>query len=140
MWAGILNKKIYIYRSVNTRNDFGEEVEAYYEYSSTRAGVSHQSTSRTVINSEIQYPYTKFFVVRKYVDLTENDLIKFDGKYYRVLSIEDNDQLQNKRVDVERILEEVNIYTPPASTPTEPITPTEPNIPEEPEEDEPEQP
>ena len=81
MFAGILNKKIYIYRSVNTKNDFGEEVEAYYEYSSTRAGVSHQSTSRTVINSEIQYPYTKFFVIRKYVDLTENDLIKFDIPY-----------------------------------------------------------
>lgn len=131
MWAGILNKKIYIYRSVIVKNDFGEEVESYYESSSTRAGVSHQSTSRTVINSEIQYPYTKFFVIRNYVDVTENDLIKYENKYYRVLSIEDNDELQNKRVDVQRVLEEVSIYSPTTYT----TTPEEPNIPEEQEED-----
>lgn len=109
MFAGILKKKIEVYRKSVIKNAFGEEVETYTKVHSYRAGVSHQSTSRTVINSEIQYPYTKFLVVRIYADILEEDIILLDGKYYRISSIELNDDLQNKRVDIIRALEEFNI-------------------------------
>lgn len=109
MYAGILKKKIEVYRKSVIKNAFGEEVETYTKVHSYRAGVSHQSTSRTVINSEIQYPYTKFLVVRIYADILEEDIILLDGKYYRISSIELNDDLQNKRVDIIRVLETVNI-------------------------------
>ena len=109
MYAGILKKKIEVYRKSVIKNAFGEEVETYTKVHSYRAGVSHQSTSRTVINSEIQYPYTKFLVVRIYADILEEDIILLDGKYYRISSIEPNDDLQNKRVDIIRVLETVNI-------------------------------
>lgn len=109
MWAGILKKKIDVYRKTVVRNDFGEEVETYEKVHSYRAGVSHQSTSRTVINSEIQYPYTKFLVVRIYADILEEDIVLLDGKYYRITSIEPNDDLQSKRVNIIRALDEFNI-------------------------------
>lgn len=109
MYAGILKKKIEVYRKSVVKNAFGEEVETYTKVHSYRAGVSHQSTSRTVINSEIQYPYTKFLVVRIYADILEEDIILLDDKYYRISSIEPNDDLQNKRVDIIRALEEFNI-------------------------------
>ena len=109
MYAGILKKKIEVYRKSVVKNAFGEEVETYTKVHSYRAGVSHQSTSRTVINSEIQYPYTKFLVVRIYADILEEDIILLDDKYYRISSIEPNDDLQNKRVDIIRVLETVNI-------------------------------
>ena len=109
MFAGILKKKIEVYRKSVIKNDFGEEVETYTKVHSYRAGVSHQSTSRTVINSEIQYPYTKFLIVRIYADIIEEDVILLDGKYYRITSIELNDDLQNKRVDIIRVIEIINI-------------------------------
>lgn len=112
MFAGILNKTLEVYRSTMVKNDFGEEVETYTLNGKYRCGVSHQTTSRTVMNSEVQYPYTKYFIVREYVSILEFDLIKYDGKYYRVTYIETNDELHNKRVDVESLNSDVNISVP----------------------------
>lgn len=107
MFAGILNEVIEIWRFTKSRNSFGEEVMEKQFHVKTRAGVSHASTRRTVVNDEIQYPYQKFFIVRIYVDVQEDDWIKYKGKFYRILSIEDNDKLQNKKIDVEIVNETV---------------------------------
>ena len=107
MFAGILNEVIEIYRQSTVKNSFGEERITRAFYKKTRAGVSHQSTRRAVINDEIQYPYQKFFVVRIYVDIQEDDWIKYNGKFYRILSIEENRELQNKRIDVEITNEQI---------------------------------
>lgn len=105
MFAGILNEKIEVYTLQKVKDEFGQEVTTPLLAHTYRAGVSHNSTSRTVINSEIQYPYTKFFICRIYADITENDWIKYDDKFYRILSIEENRALQNKRIDVEVVNE-----------------------------------
>lgn len=102
----------------STKNSFGEEETSLLKICSTRCGVSNNTTSRNVINYEIQYPYTKFFIVRIYVDVQEDDFIKYNGKFYRILSIEENRDLQNKRIDVE-IANGINIPTPTSYTSTE---------------------
>lgn len=107
MYSGILNEVIEIWRQSTERNNYGEEEIRREFYKKTRAGVSSQGTRRTVINSEIQYPYQKFFVTRIYVDVKEDDWIKYDGRFYRILSIENNRELQNKRIDVEITNEQV---------------------------------
>lgn len=109
MLSGVLKERIDVYRKTVVKNDFGEEVESYIKVHSYRAGVSHQSTRRTVINYEIQYPYTKYLVVRIYADIEDNDIILYKDKYYRITSIEENDDRQNKRIDIERSLDEFNI-------------------------------
>lgn len=116
MLSGVLKEIIDVYRKTVVRNDFGEEVESYTKVHSYRAGVSHQSTRRAVINYEIQYPYTKFLIVRIFADIDENDIILYDNKYYRITSIEINKDLQNKRIDIERSLDEYTIYTPTSYT------------------------
>lgn len=105
MWAGQLRDKIDITRFDKVKNDYGEEVVSYTYIGSVRAGVINNPTSRTVINSEIQYPYTKNLVVRKYVDVSENDWIKYKEKDYRILSIEENEQYQNKMITVQLVNE-----------------------------------
>ena len=105
MQAGILKDKIDITRFDKVKNDYGEETISYTYIGSTRAGVINNPTSRTVINSEIQYPYTKNVVVRKYVDVKEDDWIKYKGKDYRILSIEENDTYQNKMLIVQLVNE-----------------------------------
>jgi len=101
MFSGILNEIIEIWRMTTTKNRVGEEEQIVQKYKTTRAGVSNNTTSRQVINYEIQYPYTKYFITRIYVDVQEDDYIKYKGKFYRILSIEENRELQNKRIDVE---------------------------------------
>lgn len=105
MWSGVLNEKLEVYVLQKVKDVYGQEVTTPVLSHSYRCGVSHNSTSRTVINSEIQYPYTKFFIVRIYADITENDWIKYNNKFYRILSIEENREMQNKRIDVEVINE-----------------------------------
>lgn len=101
MFAGLLSEVIEIYRCTKTRNDFGEEELTWKFSSKTRAEVSHSSTSRTVIEHEIQFPYSKYFVVRKYVDVQEDDRIKYNGKYYTITSIEFNRERQCKKITVD---------------------------------------
>lgn len=96
MFAGPLKEKIEIYDHTKTRNSFGEEVETLTLTYSTRAKVGHIGGSRTVINSEIQTPYTKNFVIRIYVPVKDDSWIKYNGNYYRVTSIDKNPDLQQQ--------------------------------------------
>lgn len=100
MWAGILNEKILVHRYTKTKDDYGQEKVVDTVIGEYRAGVSHQSTSRSVINSEISYPYQKRFIVRIYADITEVDEIEYNGKMYLIESIEENRELQNKMITV----------------------------------------
>ena len=105
MWAGLLNEKIEIYSPSSTRNSFGEQVDEMVLSYTTRAKVGHISGSRSVIDYEIQVPYQKNFVMRIYVPITEVDWIKYKGKFYRILSIEEDIQVQQKVIITELVNE-----------------------------------
>lgn len=105
MWAGLLNEKIEIYSPSSTRNSFGEQVDEMVLSYTTRAKVGHIGGSRSVIDYEVQVPYQKNFVMRIYVPITEVDWIKYKDKFYRVLSIEDDDKIQQKVVITELVNE-----------------------------------
>lgn len=95
-WAGLFNEKVEIYDFVKSKDDYGvitEEMDLVY---TTRAKVGHVSGSRSVINSEITTPYVKNFVLRIYVPVNDDSWIKYEGKYYRVTSIDKNKELQQQ--------------------------------------------
>lgn len=100
MWAGILNEILEVHRPTKVKDEFGQEKTVDTVVGKYRCGVSHQSTSRTVINSEITYPYQKRFIVRIYADVVETDEIKYNNKMYLIESIEENRELQNKLIIV----------------------------------------
>ncbi|MBP5784548.1 MAG: phage head closure protein [Methanobrevibacter sp.] len=105
MWAGLRNESIDIMRYTSAPNAFGEVVKTLVKEYSTRAKVVHLSGSRIVRNDEIQYPYNKTFVLRYNSPITEDNLIKWQGKLWRVQSI-DNDRAMMQTVVVTEIVNE----------------------------------
>ena len=103
MRSGLLTEQIKILRPEITRNAFGEQEEEYKDHYTTKARVLHNSGRRSVENGEILHSYEKTLEVWKYVDVVETDFIEFDGKQYRILSIEDDKTQQKKIITIELI-------------------------------------
>lgn len=104
-YAGLFKEPIEIYDMTSTINDYGERKNTLTKTYSTRAKVSHNSGSRTVIDQEIQTPYIKTFVVRIYVPVLDTSWILYEGKYYRVTSIDTDKDLQQKVIICEIVNE-----------------------------------
>ena len=105
MRSGLLTEQIKVLRPEITRNAFGEQEEEYKEHYTTKARVLHNSGSRDVQNGEILHTYIKTLEVWRYVDVIETDFIEYDGKQYRILSIEDDKTQQKKVITIELINE-----------------------------------
>lgn len=105
MQAGLLNEFIEIYRPKIDTNEYGEQVQVYHKCYETRAQVIYNNGNRTTSNNEIIFEYQKTFKVRRYVQLNENYQLKYQGKFYRILSIEDIRQYNHKVIIAELINE-----------------------------------
>lgn len=102
--AGLLTKPIKILTPVTTINEFGEQVQQYELKYRTRARVLHDSGTRTNENGEIFYPYQKTFNVRSYVPISEFDLVEFDKKRYRVITIENRIEDNNDKLVITELI------------------------------------
>lgn len=105
MFAGLLNEKVEIYDLVVTKSKTGvvnQELQKVYD---TRAKVGHIGGSRQVINGEITTPYSKNFVMRIYVPVTDTSCIKYEGNFYRVMSIDRDKSMQQVVVTTELVQE-----------------------------------
>lgn len=105
MNAGDLNEVITVYSVEYVKNNFGEEVETMVEKFKTRACIWHRSGGRRLSNDSIVYDYTKTIQVRYYVDISDLDIIKWEGKYYRIADIEPNKRDMCKTINIEEIVE-----------------------------------
>ena len=105
MRCGLLKDKIDIYRPISNQNEFGEMVQEYRPWYCTRSRILSNGGSRTLLNNEIFYPYRKIFEVHPYVDVKETDIIHWEGKKYRILSI-DLDRSQMKKVIMTELIDE----------------------------------
>ena len=104
--AGLLTKIIKILTPTTTVNEYGEQIQEYNLKYTTRARVLHDSGSRTNENGEIFYPYQKTFNIRSYVPITEFDLIEFESKRYRVITIENRIEDQNDKLVITELINE----------------------------------
>lgn len=105
MRCGLLNDKIDIYRPITSQNEFGEMIQEYKPWYSTRSRVVSNGGSRELMNNEILYPYRKIFEIHQYVDVKETDIIHWKDKRYRILSI-DLDRTQMKKVIMTELIDE----------------------------------
>lgn len=104
-YAGLFNEVIEIWRFTKTQNEYGELVTVTEKVRDSRAKVVHLSGSRSVRNNEIQYPYSKEFVLRIHEPIDENMMIKWHCHFYRVLSI-DRDREKQQTVVITEIVNE----------------------------------
>ena len=123
MWAGKYNEPITVWNFKSGKNAFGEEVDysplsysyataydpadttSYCTYYTTRAKVIYTGGTRNVLNSEIQTPYTKSFIVRMYVPVTDESWIKWKDNYYRVTSIDSSREYQEQTITTQLVNE-----------------------------------
>lgn len=104
--AGLLTKIIQVLTPTTTVNEYGEQIQEYNLKYTTRARVLHDSGSRVNENGEIFYPYQKTFNIRSYVPIAEFDLIEFEGKRYRVITIENRIEDQNDKLVITELINE----------------------------------
>lgn len=104
-YAGLFNEKVEIYDFQKTKSDTGVIKSNMQLIYTTRAKVGHIGGSRTIINEEIVTPYSKNFVLRMYVPVTDTSWIKYEGKYYRVTSI-DKDKAMQQQVVITELVQE----------------------------------
>lgn len=105
MRCGLLKDKIDIYRPISTQNEFGEMVQEYKPWYCTRSWIVSNGGSRTLLDNEIFYSNRKIFELHQYVDVNETDIIHYDNKKYRILSI-DLDRNQMKKVIMTELIDE----------------------------------
>lgn len=105
MQAGKLNELIEIYKPSISQNEYGEQCQIYQKCYETKAEVVYNSGNRGISNNEVVYDYQKTFKIRRYVEVMENYQLKYKGKMYRILSIEDIRQYNHKVVRAELINE-----------------------------------
>lgn len=102
--AGLLNEVITILTPTSNVNEFGEKVQTYSIRFTTRARVEHDSGTRSNENNEIFYSYQKSFTVRSYVPVNEFDLIQYNGKKYRITSIDDRIKTHNDKLIITELI------------------------------------
>jgi head-tail adaptor len=105
MQSGLLNELIEIYKPVIDKNEYGEQVQVYVKFKETKAQVIYNSGNRSTSNNEIVFNYYQTFKIRRYHEIMENYQIKYKGKFYRILSIEDIRQYNHKVITTELINE-----------------------------------
>lgn len=108
--AGLLNEVVDIYRPTTTINSLGEQVTVYSMVHVYRARVLHRSHNRENFNGDIVYPNTHSLQMRIYVDIHDNDIIKFQDHYYRLTQapLIDRDQ-QCVTLEIEQVIENITI-------------------------------
>lgn len=105
MKAGLLNEKIEIYSKEVTISESGSVKHNYELFYTTRANVRHNSGSQVDSNGEVFYPTNKTFIVRQYVPVKEPMRIKYDDKFYKIISI-NLDKTYNNKVIIAELINE----------------------------------
>lgn len=88
MRAGLLRYNITFAKPVIVRDDFGGNSIVYEKVIDTRANINYNSGNRANENGEIVWGHNLTFTVRLYHELSNDWIIRYDGKEYRILSID----------------------------------------------------
>lgn len=88
MRAGALRYTITIEKPVTTRNEYGSQEVKWETVCDTRAEVIYNRGYRDSDGIEVYYDYNPTFRIRYYHNLDDYMRIKYEGKYYRILSIQ----------------------------------------------------
>lgn len=90
MQSHLLKQPIDIYELTTNKTEYGTIQTEYQLKYHTRAYARFNSENMTVSEGEIFFPVNRTFIVRSYVPVTETDQVEFEGKRYKILSINKN--------------------------------------------------
>lgn len=101
MQSNLLREQIEIYEIPVIPTPYGtnEDGEPVLKYT-TRAYVQFDSEARVVSEGEIFYDTSRTMIVRHYVPVNERDRIKWDNKWWRIISINPNKYYNDKEIRI----------------------------------------
>lgn len=104
MNSSLLREQIEIYSVPIEQTEYGtiKEGTPVLKYT-TRAYVQFDNQARVVSEGEVYYPTDRTIIVRAYVSVDERDRIKWDNKFWKILSINKNKYYNNKEIRVTEI-------------------------------------
>lgn len=105
MQAGLLKEVVTIQKPVVNQDGFGANDVNWSDLITTRASVGYNTGNRVNDNNEITFAYQVTFTVRVYHQINERMRIIWQGKKYRILSIELDKQKQRQTIRTELINE-----------------------------------
>ena len=103
--AGRLKEIIEIWYFDVQTTEYGDTHEEYKFSCNTRAMVDHTGGNLSVENHELWNSYTKNFTVRIHTDVRDTDRIKYNGRWYRIMTIDIDTSRQTKTIVTELINE-----------------------------------
>lgn len=90
MNSALLKDPIDIYALQTTKTAYGTIKTEYVLKYHTRSSVQFNSENMVVSEGEVWFPTNRTFIVRAYVPVTETDQIEWNGKRWKILSINTN--------------------------------------------------
>lgn len=106
MRAGRLTEVISVEKPVQRQNEYGATALEWESFiSKTKAEVTYSNGNRRNENNEIIFAYEVIFTVRIYHQINERMRIIWKNKKYRILSIQENKELQSLTIKTELINE-----------------------------------
>lgn len=103
--SGRLQELITVQRPTITKDEYGANKTVWNNIINTRSDVQYDNGNRGTENNEIVFNYSKVFTIRYYHKVDEKDRIIWNGKKYRILSIEPNKEHQKLTIRTELINE-----------------------------------
>lgn len=105
MRAGLLKETIEILTPSLRRNEVGEQVVRYTSKGTIRARSVIYRQQRANLDGDIDMPRSHTVEVRIFQDIDEHDIIEWQGKRYRIVSIDLDTAIQCKRLTITEINE-----------------------------------
>ncbi|MEG2856293.1 phage head closure protein [Bacteroides sp.] len=105
MQAGLLTDLISFTRPESVRNSMGGHSETWLRVSDKRASVRFKSGGRKEVNSEPINTNVVTITIRYCKDITEKMRITYEGRKYRILSINRDRRQQSTVIEAEAINE-----------------------------------
>jgi SPP1 family predicted phage head-tail adaptor len=88
MRAGLLSEDVTFEQQSINKGEFGATNVSWQPFKNTKARVTYNSGNRTNDVNEVFFAYEVVFTIRIYHQIDENMRIIWQGKKYRILSIE----------------------------------------------------
>lgn len=90
MNSALLRNTIDIYELVETKTQYGTIKKDYQHKCQARTHVIFNSENQVISEGEVYYPINRTFIVRAFIPVKETDVIEFEGKRYKIMSINKN--------------------------------------------------
>lgn len=103
MRAGSLRQIITIEKPITVRNDYGSQEVNWEKVCETRAEVIYNRGNRESDGLEVYYDYSPTFKIRYYHNVDDYMRIKYENKYYRILSVQKEFYTQSVTIITELI-------------------------------------